>query len=339
MKVAICHRNNSFSDGWIDYCERHNIEYKLVNVYSSNIIEILRDFDVFMWHFHHSNYKDVQFAKQLIKSLETIGIKVFPDTYTCWHFDNKVAQKYLLECINAPMVPSYVFYTQEEAMEWASGAKFPKVFKLKGGAGASNVKLALNKNDAIKYIRRSFGKGFTQYRAREIFVENYRKYKLGLISIKKLFSPLYIKIFNKYGTDFNHYQGREIGYAYFQDFIPNNTFDIRICVVGKNAFGLKRLTRKNDFRASGSGSIIYDKESIDERCVQIAFEVNKKLKMQSVAFDFIFDHNNNPLIVEISYGYTIHAYKKCEGYWTDDMEWHPGEDFDICGWMVENLIK
>ena len=99
------------------------------------------------------------------------------------------------------------------------------------------------------------------------------------------------------------------------------------------------MVRKNDFRASGSGSLIYDKNQIDERCVNIAFETNEKLKMQSVAFDFVFDRYNQPLIVEISYGYAVAAYDKCKGWWDKDMNWHPGECFDFCGWMVDEVIS
>ena len=61
--------------------------------------------------------------------------------------------------------------------------------------------------------------------------------------------------------------------------------------------------------------------------------------MQSIAYDFVFDADNNPLIVEISYGYAGPAYKRCEGYWTDDMQWHTGENFNFCGWIINNLIK
>lgn len=64
-----------------------------------------------------------------------------------------------------------------------------------------------------------------------------------------------------------------------------------------------------------------------------------KLKTQSIAYDFVFDPNNNPLIVEISYGYAANAYDVCEGYWTRDMQWHEGTHFDFCGWMVENLVN
>lgn len=109
--------------------------------------------------------------------------------------------------------------------------------------------------------------------------------------------------------------------------------------MANKAFSLKRLVRKGDFRASGSGKIIYDKANLDERCVQIAFQVNKSLKTQSIAIDFVFDNNNQPKIVEISFGYAVKAYDECEGFWTEDMQWHQGSHFDFCGWMIEELIK
>ena len=152
MKIAIQPRKDSFSDRWIAYCEKNNIEYKTVNAYANDIIEQVSDCDAFMWHFHHGYYSDMQFAKALILSLETKGIRCFPDCRTCWHFDNKVWEKYLLEAIEAPIVSSYVFYTEKEAREWAANTTFPKVFKLKGGAGASNVKLAQTKKEAVKLI-------------------------------------------------------------------------------------------------------------------------------------------------------------------------------------------
>lgn len=327
----------SFSDGWIRYCNDNGIDYKIVNAYESDIIEQVADCDAFMWHHHHGNYIDVLFAKQLLYSLQRVGKKVFPDFNTGWHFDDKVGQKYLLEAVGAPIVPSYVFYTEKDALNWIENTSFPKVFKLRGGAGSSNVKLVKTKNYAKKIVKKAFGKGFPQFGRIGYLKERYKKWKNGKDSFlgvckgfyRLLFPPEYCKM-----------HGREKGYVYFQEFIKDNKFDIRVVVIGNNkAFGLKRMVRKNDFRASGSGDIIYDKSGIDERCVRISFDIAKKLETQSLALDFIFDEGNNPLIVEISYGYSIKAYYKCEGYWTDDMIWHEGNGFDIEGWMVENLIK
>ena len=338
MEIAIHHRKGSFSSRWIAYCEEKGIEYKLVNAYDSDIVRQVEGCDAFMWHFHQGDYRDMQFAKALILSLEAKGVRCFPDSHTCWHFDNKVWQKYLLEVVGAPLVPSYVFYTKKEAWEWASKTTFPKVFKLKGGAGASNVKLAHTRQEAEQLIKQCFGRGFSQYRWQDHLREEWRKYKEKKATLRELFRPVYYA-FKRYPTEFSHYHQKEIGYAYFQDFIPDNSYDIRVCVVGEKAFALKRMTRKDDFRASGSGHIIYDKQQIDERCVQIAFEVNRQLKTQSIAFDFVFDESGNPLIVEISYGYAVKAYDVCEGYWSEDIQWHEGTHFDFCGWMVEDLIN
>lgn len=335
MKIAIHQSTGGFSDRWIEYCKQKGLDYKIVNAYDSNIVEQVKDCDAFMWHHSHGDYRDVLFAKQLIFSLETIGIKCFPNYHTTWHFDDKVGQKYLLEAIGAPLVPSYVFYTKKEALEWISKTTFPKVFKLRGGAGAANVMLAHTAEEARKFAKKAFGRGFSQFDRAGYLKERYRKWYEGKDSftgVLKGIGRLFII------TDFAKMHGREKGYAYFQDFIPNNTYDIRVCVVGNHAFALKRMTRKGDFRASGSGNIIYDKSQIDEKCVRIAFDVNKKLNTQSIAYDFVFDADNQPKIVEISYGYAVNAYDSCEGYWTEDMQWHEGSNFDFCGWMVQTII-
>ena len=338
MKIGIHHRNSVgfFSERWIEYCEKNNISYKLVNAYSNDIVEQLSDCDAFMWHHSNYDYRDALFANKLLFSLQQSGKKVFPNFNTTWHFDDKVGEMYLLQSISAPIVPSYIFYTKKEALKWIEEISLPKVFKLRGGSGSSNVKLVKTKKQAKHLIKQAFGKGFSQYDRFSHLKDRYTTYKNGrdsFLGVCKSFARLFIP------TEYSKMHSREKGYVYFQDFIPNNTFDIRICVVDDKAFALKRMCRENDFRASGGGRIIYDKNQIDERCVKIAFDVNDKLKTQSIAFDFVFDENNNPLIVEISYGFAANAYDVCEGYWTKDMQWHAGNNFDFCGWMVESLIR
>lgn len=335
MKIAI-HKSGGFSDRWIEYCEKNHIDYKIVDAYSTDIIQQIADCDAFMWHHFHNSYKDTLFAKQLLFSLQQAGKRVFPDFNTGWHFNDKVGQKYLLEAVGAPLVPSYVFYTKKEALAWVEKTTFPKVFKLRGGAGATNVRLANTKRDARRLVKKAFGKGFVQKDFVYFFIDKCKKYRNGVASLKDVLNA-FGRIF--VGNEFAKMHAPEKGYVYFQDFIPNNTFDIRVCIVLNKAFSLKRLVRKGDFRASGSGNIIFEKAQLDERCVQIAFQTNKYIKAQSVAFDFVFDQTNQPLIVEISFGYAVKAYDDCEGYWTEDMVWHQGSHFDFCGWMIENLIK
>ncbi|MEN6353038.1 MAG: hypothetical protein ABFD02_06240 [Bacteroidales bacterium] len=220
-------------------------------------------------------------------------------------------------------------------MDWIEHTTFPKVFKLRGGAGSENVKLVKTKGIALALINRAFGKGFKPFIPLSRSKEYWRKYRLNKSTLRDVLRPLYYIVNCPSSIKMRHV---EKGYIYFQDFIPNNTSDIRIVVVGDKAFGIKRMSRKNDFRASGSGNIIYNKIEIDERCVKIAFEIFDKIRSQCIAFDFVFDGNNIPFIIEISYGFSASGYEACEGYWDKEMNWHEGP-FNPCVWMIENLIK
>jgi glutathione synthase/RimK-type ligase-like ATP-grasp enzyme len=336
MKIAIHHKEKgTFSERWIKYCEQQHLPFVIVDCYSNNIVEQVADCDAVLWHHNHVHPKDVLFARQLLFALENAGKKVFPNFYTQWHFDDKVAQKYLLEATDVPMVKSFVFYDKAAARQWIDETSFPKVFKLRGGAGSKNVMLVKNRSKAHSLVNTAFGRGFRQYDAVGGIKEQLRKLKIGKGSVKEVLKAVAHLL---YPVQLEKVKGREKGYAYFQEFIPGNTFDIRVIVIGNKAFAIKRLVRENDFRASGSGFLQYVKEDIDIRCVRASFEANKKLHSQCIAYDYVFDTDGLPLIVEISYGFMAKGYDLCPGYWDEQLNWHEGA-FNPYGWMIENLIK
>ncbi len=332
--LAIHKSKYSFSERWIPYCNEKGIAYKLVDCYANDIILQLKDCDALLWHHHHGNPKDIVFAKSLLFALEQSGLKVFPDFNTNWHFDDKLGQKYLFEKLGIESPEAFVFYTKKDALDWIAKTTFPKVFKLRSGAGSSNVKLANDKESAISLVNKAFGKGFSQYQAMDNLKERFRKYLNGKTNVKDLLKgvmrlampPQYAKV-----------KGKEIGYICFQEFIPGNDHDIRVVIIGDKAFAIKRMVRENDFRASGGGDILYAKELFDDTLIKLAFEINDKIKSQCLAMDFVFD-NGKPLIVEISYGFSMAGYDSCPGYWTKELAWLVGK-FNPYGWMIENIIN
>ena len=336
MKIAIHHRSGSYSDQWIEYCKANSIPYKIVNCYQSDIMQQMADCDGLMWHYNQNDYRGFLCARQITNSLELCGKKVFPDSKTSWHFDDKVGQKYLLEAIKAPIVPSYIFYEKKEALRWCEDATFPKVFKLRCGAGSENVKLVQSKTAAKKLINKAFGGGFVLLDRYELFRESIWRVKRDrdLNSFFRLIKSIG-RIF--VATELERFLGKEKGYIYFQDFIPDNKYDMRIYVMGDHAFGLKRLVRENDFRASGSGLIVFDKEQISKECVKLAFHITRKMKAQSLAFDFIHQ-DNQPLLVEVSYASVQKTYLSCPGYWDRQLKWHEG-NFKIEDIMAANFIE
>jgi hypothetical protein len=334
--IAIHNSNAGLAPRWIAYCKRHNIRYKLVDCYANDLItHQLKGCRSLMWYIHQNNPKDIIIAKQILFALEHTGFKVFPDFRTAWHFDDKLGQKYLLERINAPLVPTYAFYEEADAMAWAETADFPKVFKLRGGSASANVRLVRTRDEAKRLIYQAFHGGFANYDGWGSLKERWRKYRLGKAGIIEPVKGL-IRLFQP--PPYAKTMGREMGYVYFQDFIPGNTYDTRVAIIYGKAIALRRYVRKNDFRASGSGLMEFDRELFDERCIRIAFEVTEKLNAQCVSFDFVFNEQNEPLIVEISYGYVMESYDRCLGYWDRNLNWHEGK-YDHEGWMVEALYE
>ena len=320
MKIAIHHTPGSFSDKWLEYCEMNQIPHKLVNCYENNILEQLKDCNGLMWHWSHEDYKANLFARQLTITLEKIGLNVFPNINTSWHFNDKVGQKYLLKAIEAPFVNANIFYTKEEALQWINSTPFPKVFKLRGGAGSINVQLVKSKKRAKELTKIAFGKGFSvidKYtRLKERILDfnqhrNIKSFKKIITGVGRIFIP----------TETEKFFSREKGYIYFQDFIPNLEYDTRITVIGNKAFTIRRYCRKNDFRASGSGAKAYDPELFEKEAIQIAFDVIRKLNAQCLAFDFVKD-GTEWKIIEISYGFVMgKTQNDCPGYWDDNLNW------------------
>ena len=334
MKIGIHQIKNSFSQHWVEYCEKNSIDWKPVDCYRSDIIYQLSDCDALMWHFNHKSPKASKFAKQLLFSLEATGTRVFPDYNTVWHFDDKVAQKYLLEAINAPLAPAYVFYSKKEAIEWSIKTDYPKVFKLRNGAGSDNVRLVKTRREASRLISRAFGGGFSQYGAWTNLKERVRKFRHGKTASWDVIKGIVRLV---HTTEYSRVTGREIGYIYFQDFIPDNDHDIRVVIVGDRAFAIKRLVRNGDFRASGSGNILYNKELFNDGIIKLSFELAEKLQTQCIAFDFVY-RSINPILLEISYGFSPSGYDRCQGYWDKNLSWYEGE-FNPYGWMVDLLLN
>ena len=316
MKLAI-HNGNLWNKKWIQYAKGNNIPYVLVDCYASDIIRVLQENNVthLMWHFNHNSSTDIFMARDILFSAQLSGIKVFPDIHASWHFDDKVSQKYLLEAIDAPLVPSHVFYDEKKALEWAKATNYPKVAKLRRGAGSYNVRLIKNNKEARKYIKAMFRKG----------VEPSPSYLADLktkIKVANNFSGIIQRLKKAPGFFKMVYDGKkgfpkEKNYVYFQDFISGNTCDYRIIVVKSKAYGVKTIVRKGDFRASGAG--IFDYSEIDEKIIRVAQDTAKRLNMLSVAFDFVLD-NGEPLVVEISYCFGTSNSSKFKMHWDENSE-------------------
>ena len=335
MKIAIHHRPNSYSEYWIDYCKRNNYQFKIVNAYANDILDQLSDCDAFMWHFSHKIYKDHLFAKQLIYVIQKhLGKITYPAINSCWHFDDKIGQRYLLETISTQTIPTSIFYSYHESFQWIKHTSFPKVFKLRSGVASSNVQLVENIKQAKNLSKRAFCNGFQKNSHLIRIAKRWKQYRNGGCTLKWFLKGLITRCSYK-----ERFDKEEIGYIYFQDFVPDNNYDTRVFVIGNRAVAVKRLNRENDFRASGSGMLIYDNEQIDIEYIKTAFEINRQLNAQSLVFDFMKRKNGQVVLSEISYNCGIESNISYPGFWTNDLQWHNSSKINIFNWIIEDVIE
>lgn len=342
MKIAI-HQNKEIFDHsitwekvWIDYCGKNKISYEIVDCFRTDIIEKLQEFDSLVWHFQNYVLQEMMFARSILNVATKMGLKVFPDFNTAWHFDDKISEMYLLQSINAPIPKSWVFSTEDDCIHWINNyAEFPIIAKLKCGAGSHNVQLIKSGLEAKCYVRKMFGKGLSSspniiFKASSN-LKSSKSWKTIVSRIKKI--PEFLQTLDR-----SKRFGNEKDYSYFQEFIPNDGFDLKVVVIGDKLSFIARNIRKGDFRASGGGSFSFDRSLVPDNVIKSAFEISDKLGFQCMGYDYVIDKNSNEgKIVEISYAFSHTVLLGAGGYWNRDLEWFE-EPLNIPNEIIDNLL-
>ena len=227
LTIGIHDSPDSFSARWFEYCDIHNIPHVKLDMFDTDFIKQLRHREINVFLFHNSLFdtKNQLVSSYIVRALEMMGIKVFPCDANYWHFDDKIAQKYLFESLCIPMCQTWVFFDREVALDWATSASYPKIFKLRRGAGSHNVKMITSATHAIKIIKQMFNTGtkpvsglMTDYKTK---LYKHKKQRDWIDVAKRLPATL---------ANIKNMQmsiPRERGYVYFQDYLPGNTYDTR----------------------------------------------------------------------------------------------------------------
>lgn len=314
-------RCDASSPRWAEGIQRAGHVVKWVDVRREDILEQVRNCQGFMWRWAHFGGM-CRVARRLLPVLEKeMGLVVYPDQNTCWHYDDKIAQAYLLQAAGIPVPKTWIWFDADAARPWATGTRYPLVLKLSTGAGSSNVRMIHNAKEAIRWIDRLFCFRLTSLDERQF--QPWRSRALAGAVARTLLHGSGAALADD-GYD------PQSGYAFFQEFLPDNAFDTRVTVIGKRAFAYRRFNRPGDFRASGSGQIDWDAKAVDLRAVRLAFQVCSLMRMQSCAIDALRS-GDQPVVGEISYTYASWAVRACPGHWelqgpptTGDLVWREG---------------
>ena len=147
---------------------------------------------------------------------------------------------------------------------------------------------------------------------------------------------------------YNHNDIQNIEGDYIiQEFLPDNSCDFRINIIGDYAMGYIRQNRDNDFRASGSGKNVYVADKLPIECIDIAASFSKRNNFSSMCYDFVLDKNKEWVCLEYSYTYVMSYIRKTGSRFSlENREWEkigePGEENNMlcpAKMIVEKIIQ
>jgi glutathione synthase/RimK-type ligase-like ATP-grasp enzyme len=333
----IFQHSGTWINAWKDYCQENGIYFEFVDCYQPDIIEKLKSFDCILWHVGNYVLADMMVGRSILYSAKNMGLEIFPDFNTSWHFDDKVAETYLLQAANVPIPESWMFYLYDDCVSWLkNSAKFPLIAKLRCGSGSNNVRLLKSTGEAIRYATKMFSGGFKPspsllFKTKSQVLSS-RDWKTIMSRFKRI--PEFLHTL-KHAKAFPN----EKGYVFFQEYIPNDGYDLKIVVVGDKLSFIGRNIRKGDYRASGGGDLFYEKSLISQNVISSAFEASDKLGFQCMGYDYVVDKSTGiGKIVEISYGFSHTALLNAGGFFDRNSEWH-NEPLNAPVEVIKNITK
>lgn len=342
MRVAIHSKPEVFDHStlwtheWVAYCRELNVEFEVLDFFSNEAHERLKNADIALWYLTNYSLQEMSFARSVLRSYAHSGTRVFPNEKTSWHFDDKVSQMFLLRSAGLPIPKSWFFATEDEALDGFRRATYPLVAKLKGGSGASNVRLIRSPQEAKSYTHRMFGRGFSPAPSLPFkAVSNLRSAKsIPVLWARAKRAPEFLRTRRQ-----GQLLPRERGYVYLQEFVPNDGYDVKIVVVGDKLTAFGRKVRPSDFRASGGGDILDARDLITRSIINSAFQAADTLDTQCIGFDYVVDQTSGEgAIIEMSYAFNFELAADVHGHWTRDGEWHP-ETLNAPREVLKNLLQ
>jgi glutathione synthase/RimK-type ligase-like ATP-grasp enzyme len=287
------------------FAKNNNICYSFLNIHSDNWIKESSIYDLIIWR-PLSDPASLYEARTKIEYIEKfLKIRCSPSSDELFLYEDKIRQYYHLRACNLPVIPTFISFDEQECINKLESFEYPLVSKSYIGSSSVSVSRINNKAEAKRHIFKTFSKGIN--------------------------------------TGFPFL--RQKGYVFFQKYIDDAAYDLRIIMVGEKIFGYYRMKPKDDFRASGAGLIVFDDLPLD--AVLLAKKVKEKLPSTVRAVDILkskkedkFYVNETSIFIDVDIPAEL-ILEDVPGYYLlndGSLEFHPGK-FWLPELMLEEFIK
>lgn len=173
MRIAITKEAWHLHYFYIKACQELKISYKIVDLFSyrwqEELLEENFDFILFRPSVQYSPWKDM-FDNRL--GMLEISTPIYPNSKALWLWESKLRTLDWMQYNKIPHPKSYIFYNQEEVIEFGRQSAFPVVYKSNMGSGASGVRILYSLSELKSTAKKCFSKGIRTYRKHKLDVEH-----------------------------------------------------------------------------------------------------------------------------------------------------------------------
>ncbi|MGZ5453147.1 MAG: ATP-grasp domain-containing protein [Candidatus Aminicenantales bacterium] len=241
------------------FLETNGFAYDYLDIHSHDWIDRARSFDLVIGLVSN----EISYLEEIrvkYHFLESyLGKACYPSAEQTLLYDNKCLEAYISDVCDLPFAKTHISHSHEDALALVEGLRYPLVSKVNHSSGSLGVELVRTPQKARRIVRKAFSRN-----GRSIHVPWLR----------------------------------QKNYVYFQEFIPNDGYDIRVIVVGNRAFGYYRKVLGGDFRASGMDKV--EKRALPEEAIRIARKALQCIRSPQIVVDMVHGLDGRYAIIEFS---------------------------------------
>lgn len=246
------------------FLENNSFDFGFYSIHHYDWIEQAKRFDVIIGVPSNTFY-DLSEIRSKYEVLEThMGKKCYPSPFHMRLYEDKCLEAYISQIAGLPFATTYISQSKEDILQLLKNIKYPLVSKIIPSSGSQGVELVHTVEKGCQIVKQAFSRS-----GRKTHMISYRQKNL----------------------------------VCFQEFIPNDGYDIRVIVVGNQIFGFYRKVPQGDFRASGMN--IEEMRELPVEAMKIAMRVNKIIKSPALAVDILHGLDGKYYIIEFSPNFQV----------------------------------
>jgi glutathione synthase/RimK-type ligase-like ATP-grasp enzyme len=174
-------------------------------------------------------------------------------------YEDKKLEAYIAAAHHIPFAKTYVSHDRDDALALVEAIPLPVISKLVPSSGSIGMELVRTRDQARRVIRQAFSR-------------------------------------NGHKSHRNYF--RQKNCVYFQEFVPNDGYDIRVIVVGNWVFGYYRKVLPGDFRASGMD--LKEKRALPPEAMKTALRLNQAVRSPMLVVDMVHGLDGQYYVIEFS---------------------------------------